>query len=270
MDRRTDLRSWNGLQVLDVHSEAVGTLQGVLDSVHSGLPAFALVNVGRLAGLGTQLLPVPLVAARLEEGRLTVAFTRDRIRAATEVEQGVAALDADQEAVLYDHYEVGPQPPGPEPDVVEPDPVLASQPEQGGDGLEVVVSEERLHIDRVRRATERVRVRKFIVSEQVNLIVTLRREELRVERIEVADGDAGVEASDAVETGADEQELGDVDGAVEVVLRAERPVVVKRIVPVERVRLTTQQVAEEWEVVDELRKERVEIEQLGPPGGQQP
>lgn len=46
----------------------------------------------------------------------------------------------------------------------------------------------------------------------------------------------------------------------EVVLHAEEPVVEKRAVPKERVRLDTQTVTGEREVSEEVRKERIETE----------
>ena len=44
-----------------------------------------------------------------------------------------------------------------------------------------------------------------------------------------------------------------------MVLREEEPVVAKRAVPKERVRLETETVTEERQVADEVRKERIEV-----------
>ena len=46
----------------------------------------------------------------------------------------------------------------------------------------------------------------------------------------------------------------------EVTLRAEEPVVEKRTVPKERVRLETDTVTDEQQVTDEVRKERIETD----------
>ena len=48
----------------------------------------------------------------------------------------------------------------------------------------------------------------------------------------------------------------------EVVLHEEEPVVEKRVVPKERVRLDTDTVSDEREVSEEVRKEQIETERL--------
>ncbi len=112
----------------------------------------------------------------------------------------------------------------------------------------VTVHEERLEVSTRAVAFERVRFRKVIVEEQVMVPVTVRREELRVEREPVAPGsDTGLDVT------AD-------SGPLELVLSREEPVVGVRVVPVERVRVIRAPVVEERIVRETLRHEEVEVD----------
>ena len=93
-------------------------------------------------------------------------------------------------------------------------------------------------------------MRKYVVTEQVQKTVPVRREEVRVEREPITDDNL-----DAATSGADISE-----GEHEVVLHEEEPVVEKRTVPKERVRLDKDTTTEERQVSEEVRKERIEAE----------
>ncbi len=119
----------------------------------------------------------------------------------------------------------------------------------------VTVHEEQLDVHNRQVFVERVRVRKVIVEEQVMVPVTVRREELRVEREPVAPG----EDVQGTTTAAGAEPL-------ELVLRREEPVVGTRIVPVERVRISTVPIGEERVVHETLRHEEVEVDLPSGPG----
>jgi uncharacterized protein (TIGR02271 family) len=114
-------------------------------------------------------------------------------------------------------------------------------------------SEEQLRVATERYAAKRVRVVKYVVTEEVQITVPIRREEIRIEEIPLDDGaPAPTGALDAVDTG----------GLPEtIVLHTERPVVSTEVVPVERVRLRTEWVQEQTQVRDEVRRERVDVDQ---------
>jgi uncharacterized protein (TIGR02271 family) len=80
--------------------------------------------------------------------------------------------------------------------------------------------------------------------------VPVSREEVRVEREPITDANIG-NAMDGPAISEEEHE---------VVLHAERPVVDKEAVPVERVRLDTQTVTEQETVNDSVRKEQIETD----------
>jgi uncharacterized protein (TIGR02271 family) len=89
-----------------------------------------------------------------------------------------------------------------------------------------------------------------VVTEEQQVTVPVRREEVRVEREPITDANL-----DAATSGPDIAE-----DEHEVTLREEEVVVDKRAVPKERVRLDTETVTEERQVSDEVRKERIEVE----------
>jgi uncharacterized protein (TIGR02271 family) len=111
-------------------------------------------------------------------------------------------------------------------------------------------SEEELAVGTTQRERGRVRLRKYVTTEQEQVTVPVQREEVRVEREPITDANL-----DAATSGP---EISEADH--EVVLREEEPVVEKRTVPKERVRLDTDTVTEERQVSEEVRKEQIEVE----------
>src|SRR3712207_2610840 len=114
-------------------------------------------------------------------------------------------------------------------------------------------SEEQLRVATERYAAKRVRVVKYVVTEEVQITVPIRREEIRIEEVPLDDdAPATAGAVDADGTG----------GLPEtIVLHAERPVVSTEVVPVERVWLRTEWVQEQQQVRDQVRRERVDVDQ---------
>ncbi len=109
-------------------------------------------------------------------------------------------------------------------------------------------SEERLRVGTESTPAGRARLRKYVVTENVTTTVPVSHEEVRLER-EPITGDN----RDAALSGADISEEEH-----EVTLQAERPVVAKETVPVERVRLGTETITEERQIDSEVRKERID------------
>jgi uncharacterized protein (TIGR02271 family) len=111
-------------------------------------------------------------------------------------------------------------------------------------------SEEELRVSTAERERGRVRLRKYVTTEQVQQTVPVRREQVRVEREPITDANL-----DAATSGPDLSEAEH-----EVILREEEPVVEKRVVPRERVRLDKDTVTGEEQVTEELRKEQVDVQ----------
>ena len=111
-------------------------------------------------------------------------------------------------------------------------------------------SEEELRVGTAERESGRARLRKYVVTEEVQQTVPVRREEVRVEREPITDGNVD-QAVDGPEISEEEHE---------VVLHEEEPVVEKRTVPKERVRMEKDSRTDDVEVSEEVRKERIDAE----------
>jgi uncharacterized protein (TIGR02271 family) len=114
-------------------------------------------------------------------------------------------------------------------------------------------SEEELDVDTKQVPRGQAGVRKRVVTEQQHRTVPVEREELRVQRepIPAGEGDRDAEMS------ADERTIE---------LHEEQPVVNKRVVPKERVRIGKEVVRNQKHVSEPVRKEQVEVDQ---PDGEQ-
>jgi uncharacterized protein (TIGR02271 family) len=117
----------------------------------------------------------------------------------------------------------------------------------------LIRSEEELDVDTKQVPRGQASVRKQVVTEQQRRTVPVEREELRVQRepIAASEGDRDAELS------ADERTIE---------LREEQPVVNKRVVPKERVRIGKEVVRDQEHVSEPVRKEQVEVDQ---PDGEQ-
>lgn len=140
----------------------------------------------------------------------------------------------------------------------------SSPPEQlghlGHPGVEVIRSEERLRAGVERVVSGTVRIGKRVVTEERTVTVTVRREELFVERLP-ADPTyppaGGIEAA-----GADVRGGGPV---LTLTLSEEEPQVSVRVVPREVVRLYVDRVTGEQTVSAEVAREVVEADVDGRP-----
>lgn len=239
MDAKVDVGAWTGLPVADREGAAFGAIADVYLGRGTGEPEFVLVDLAT----GARTI-VPLNDAELRGGTLYVAADRARVADAPPATDE-AELTPEREAALYEFY--GHQPP-PLPSDAQATTELppAANPETA----ELTVSEEQLVVDTTARPTERVRLRKRVVTEEVTITIPVRREELVIEREPIEPG--------SLEAPADAQI---VEADFDFVLLAEQPVVEKRIVPVEQIRLRKEVVVEEETITGDVRKERVEVEQ---------
>jgi stress response protein YsnF len=107
--------------------------------------------------------------------------------------------------------------------------------------------------------TGRARLRKYVVTEDVQITVQVRREKLRVEHEPIRPNEQQlVEDPDVFGT---LEEFGGPDGGIiyEVVLHEERPVISTEIVPVERVRLSKLVETEQHIASGQVLKEQIEV-----------
>jgi uncharacterized protein (TIGR02271 family) len=119
---------------------------------------------------------------------------------------------------------------------------LSAEPGDTATEAEVTLSEERLQVDRRRRPHERVRLRKYVVTEYVTVRVPVKREEVSLERIPIDEDD------------------GEAGDGPELVLMTEEPVIEKHVVARERIRLHKDVMTSEREVTETVRREQAEVE----------
>ena len=249
--------SLQGLQVIDSEGNKVGKVDTIFLDVETDKPEWAAVKTGMFGGKTTL---VPLVNASTTGEALTVPYTKDSIKAAPHHDPELE-LSTSEEAELFTHYGI---PFGGE--------TATADTEQMGQGTHAAQqvsndtgtvghdtsgpntdeamtrSEERLHVGTEQVETGRARLRKYIVTENVTQTVPVSHEEIRVERepITEANRTAAMSGGDLTEE------------EHEVTLHAERPVVAKETVPVERVKLATETVTDSEQVSEQVRKEEID------------
>jgi uncharacterized protein (TIGR02271 family) len=111
-------------------------------------------------------------------------------------------------------------------------------------------SEEELRVGKRQREKGRARLKKYVVTEEVQQTVPVQREEVRLETEAITD--ANVDRATAGPEISEEEH--------EVVLHEEEPVVEKRTVPKERVRMEKEAVTDEAQVSEQVRKEQIEAD----------
>ncbi|EIE99512.1 DUF2382 domain-containing protein [Saccharomonospora glauca] len=123
-------------------------------------------------------------------------------------------------------------------------------PRSRAEGEAMTRSEERLRASTENVESGRVRLRKYVVTEEQQMTVPVSHEEVRIEREPVT----GAESGTTYDIGEEEQEI---------TLHREEAHVTKESVPVERVRLGKEKVTEEETISGEVRKEKFDIEEEG-------
>jgi uncharacterized protein (TIGR02271 family) len=234
MPQVTEAYEWRGRNVVTSDGDKIGTLEEVYLDTDSGQPEWATVRTGLF---GAQHTFVPLVEVEHRRGEIVVPYTKDQVKGAPSVDPD-GQLSHEDEDRLYDHYGVG----GSRPvgrDVSGPTTDDA-----------MTRSEEELRVGTAQRERGRARLRKYVVTEEVQQTVPVQREEIRVEREPITDANVD-QALNGPEISEEEHE---------VVLHEEEPVVEKRTVPKERVRMGKETRTDEAQVSEEVRKEQIEAD----------
>ena len=251
-----------GREVYGPDGDKIGKAGRVFVDDQTGRPKWVSVETGLFGSHDTF---IPVGSATFDGDRLTVPYAKGRVKSAPAVGDG-DHLSPEDEEVLERYYQgqgqgsagVGGAGVG---EVSSQDRLGRDElrgDRRGGDAAAgdgdddaMTVSEEQLTVSTRPVATERVRLRKHVVTEEVTLTVTLRKERFTVEREPIAESDAGGHVGSTDFTDSDQ----------EIVLYEEVPVVQKVVRPVERIRLGSEVVTEQQTVGGEVRKERVEVDQ---------
>ena len=202
---------------------------------------------------------VPLAGATPDGENVRAQVTKDQVKDAPSVDSD-GELSEQEETRLFEHYGVPYTQEGSVTALGAPAGEGAPSGGSAGTGAQGEVgsraddamtrSEEELRVGKAQRESGRARLRKYVVTEQVQTTVPVQREEVRLEREPITDENRD-QALGGPEISEDEHE---------VVLHEEEPVVEKRVVPKERVRLGTESVTEEREISEQVRKEQIETE----------
>ena len=244
MPTTNDVRTWREQDLFGSDGEKLGTIEEIYLDNESGEPEWALVTTGMF---GTKQSFVPLRDASASDDGVTVPFDKSTVKDSPKMDPD-GQLSESEEAELYRHYGL------------EYSAGDSAAGETGGPGRDVsgrntddamTRSEEELRVGTAERESGRVRLRKYVVEDEVTQTVPVRREEVRVEREPITDANVD-DATSGPEISSEEHE---------VVLREEEVVTEKRAVPKERVRLDKDVETEEREVSETLRKEQVEVDQ---------
>jgi uncharacterized protein (TIGR02271 family) len=247
--------AWRGRSAVDADGTKIGTVEEVYLDADTDRPEWLAVKTGLF---GAKISFVPIADATDADGDVRVPYSKDQVKDAPHAEAD-GQLSQKQEAQLYRHYGLDYSESRSDSGLAEGtagDP--APQDSRGVVGNDVsgpetdsaiTRSEEELAVGTAQRETGRVRLKKYIVEDEVTQTVPVRREEVRIEREPITDANVG----DATAGPAISEEEH------EVTLHTEEVVVDKRVVPKERVRLDKDVETVQQQVDETVRKEQIDI-----------
>ena len=240
-----DVLALRGQELMSQDGDKLGTIEEIYLDTDTDQPEWALVTTGMF---GTKQSFVPISRAGREGDSLTVPFDKATVKDAPKVDPD-GKLSEREEQELYRHYglDYGTG----SGSGTERDEDTVGRDTSGPTTDDAMTrSEEELRVGTTEREAGRVRLKKYVVEEEVTQTVPVRREEVRVEREPITEANVG-DATSGPEISDEEHE---------VVLHEEEPVSEKRVVPKERVRLDKDVRTEEHEVSDTLRKEEIDVD----------
>ncbi|MDB1089820.1 PRC and DUF2382 domain-containing protein [Streptomyces sp. ACA25] len=250
--------------VYDAEGSKIGEAKQVFLDDATGQPEWASVRTGLF---GSKESFLPLRDATLVEDHLEVPIAKETVKDSPQVEvDDEGHMSEEEERRLFQHYGMdwdtswreanepgagwADEKQGETGRAAAPTAETGKRGKRGGHDDAMTRSEEKLHTGVERREAGRARLRKYVVTEEVQQTVPVRREEVRVEREPITE-----ENIDAATSGTEITEAEH-----EVTLHEERPVTHVEAEPVERVRLNVDEVTEEETVKGQVRKERIEGE----------
>jgi uncharacterized protein (TIGR02271 family) len=261
-----DVQQFIGRVAVDSEGSKIGKIGQVYLDDQTGQPLWVTVTTGMF---GTRQSFAPIYGSQFDGDQVMLAVSKDLIKDAPSIDDD-GQIDASEQDTLYQHYSeyLGAGQTGGQAGYADSGQTggQAGSGQAGetaggrgrdtsGPGTDDAMtrSEERLRVGTEPVEAGRARLRKYVVTENITQTVPVSHEEVRVEREPVTDADR-----DAALSG---EPISEAEH--EVTLRAERPVVEKETVPVERVRLATESVTEDAEVSETVRKEQIDEPDTG-------
>jgi uncharacterized protein (TIGR02271 family) len=250
--------------------EKIGKVGQLFLDDQTGQPEFVTVNTGLF---GTSESFVPVADATFNGDRLVVPFSKDKVKDAPNVDLDGRHLDESEEQRLYEYYGLSSSRTSGYTDTghTDTDTTAAGYADttrttdtdrditSGTEGHDtsgpttddaMTRSEEQVQVGTTSQEAGRVRLRKYVTTEQETHTVPVRKERAVLETEPITEGNVG-SATSGPDISEEEHE---------VVLREERATVDKTVEPVERVRLGTETTTDEETVTEEVRKEHVEVD----------
>jgi uncharacterized protein (TIGR02271 family) len=269
MINETQIQQVIGTTAVDADGDKIGKVSEIYLDDETGRPEWATVHTGLF---GTKETFVPLAQADLSGDTLRFPYDKAKVKDAPKVDTD-GHLSPQEEQELYRYYGLGS---GTTTDTTTQTTTgtaglagTAGHTDRDRDGVRDDVrgavghdtsgpttdnamtrSEERLDVGTRSEEVGRARLRKYVTTENVTETVPVSREEIRVEREPITDANVG-NALDGPAISEEEHE---------VTLHAERPVVEKEAVPVERIRLDKETVTDSERVSADVRKEEIEVD----------
>ena len=247
-----------GQDVYDESGDKIGSASEVYLDDETGQPEWVTVRTGMF---GTKESFVPIRDADLTDDGVRVPVSKTQVKDAPKIDTD-GHLSPEEEQELYRYYGMGAgtqtsgfetagtQTAGYETTGTETRGTVGHDTSGPTTDDAMTLSEERLNVGTRSEEIGRARLRKYVVTENVTESVPVTREEVRLEREPITDANIG-NALDGPAISEEEHE---------VTLHAERAVVDKEAVPVERVRLDKTTVTDQEQVSENLRKEEIEVD----------
>jgi uncharacterized protein (TIGR02271 family) len=250
MTTSQDAQQFIGRTAVDNKGNKIGKIGQVYLAEQTDVPVWLTITTGML---GTRQNFAPVYGSEFEGDHVRLAVSKDLVKDAPSIDDD-GHMEASEQDALYRHYAAhlgtGQTAGYTDSDYLAGDSASVQGRDTSGPTTDDAMtrSEERLHVGTENIQTGRARLRKYVVTETVTTSVPVSHEEVRLERepITEANRDAAL-SGPAI---SDEEH--------EVILHAERPVVAKETVPVERVRLSTETVTQEQQVTEQVRKEQID------------
>jgi uncharacterized protein (TIGR02271 family) len=240
--------AWRGRDAVDSDGEKIGTIDEIYMDTETSKPEWLAVKTGMF---GSKVSFIPIAEASEANGGVKVPYDKQQVKDAPKAEAD-GELSQEEESGLYSHYGLDYSEARSDSGLPEGQGREAVGYDTSGPTTDDAMtrSEEELRVGKSSRESGRARLRKYVVTEQVQQTVPVQREEVRLEREPITDANvADAQAGPAIS----EEEH-------EVVLHEEEVVTEKRAVPKERVRMDKQTVTDEQTVSEQVRKEQIEAE----------
>jgi uncharacterized protein (TIGR02271 family) len=240
---------WIGLDAYDRGGERIGEITNVFLDTDTGRPEWVTIKTGWF-GMNSSFAPI--VGSTTHEEGIRLDVDKDVVKDSPQVGDA-GALDADEERRLYEHYHIDTAA-GRDAYVTEERTRygydISRRADEGydidlRDEAAMTRREEEVDVGTRREETGRVRLRKYVTTEQETVTVPVEKERVVVE----------TEPAHGTSTTGDLR-----DEEAEIVVHEDKVDVDKRVVDKETVRAGKEKISEAEKVQADVRKEHIDVE----------